>query len=62
MAQAAPAMQRATQLLPTSEEDKLHAKWSAFKARSNELPHKLERAEIAKQALVAIKADSGGRA
>jgi tetratricopeptide (TPR) repeat protein len=55
---AAPAMQRAAQLLPTSKEYNLHAKWSAFRARPIDVPqHRGDRIEIAKQALVAVKAD-----
>jgi hypothetical protein len=56
-AAAAPALQRAAQLLPTSEEYKLHAKWAAFRARSSDVPHKADRVDIAKQALTAVKAD-----
>ncbi len=56
-AAAAPEMQRAAQLLPASDEYKLYAKWAQLRARSEEMPHKIERAEVARLALAAIKTD-----
>lgn len=54
---AAPEMQRAAQLVASSDEYKLYAKYTAIRARSNELPHKMERAEVARLALAAVKTD-----
>ncbi len=54
---AVEALQRAAQLLPSSDEYKLYAKWAVVRARSNEPPHKMERSEIARIALAAVKTD-----
>jgi tetratricopeptide (TPR) repeat protein len=55
--QALPHLQRALQLMPHSDEYKLYAKWCALRARSNELPHKVERAELDRLAHAALKTD-----
>lgn len=55
--QALPHLQRALQLAPQSDEYKLYVKWCALRARSNEPPHKVERAELDRLAHAAVKAD-----
>lgn len=55
-AQAAPEFARASQLLPQSDEYRLHARWSAVRARSEE-PHPQDRSELRRLAHAALKAD-----
>jgi hypothetical protein len=55
--QAAPLLAEACKLMPGSDEFKLYAKWSAIRARSHEPPHAVERAELKRIALAAVKAD-----
>jgi hypothetical protein len=56
-AKAAPQLARASKLLPESEEYRLYAKWAAARARGNLAFHPVERGELKKIAVAALKID-----